>query len=90
MPIYRLFSIACCSLSASFTASWHLNLKPVLKGMEDTFLKESPLTSNDSIKQEYLRIEELCSAFHYKYMILIIIINTVQPPLLSFMSHVAL
>lgn len=69
MPVYRVLNIACCSLSASFAASWHLNLKPVLKGIEDAFLKESLLMYNDLIKQEYLRVEELCSVLHYKYII---------------------
>lgn len=59
----------CMLQLASFTASWHLNLKPFLKGMGDTFLKQSLLMSNDLIKQEYLRIYELRSVFYCKCII---------------------
>lgn len=69
-PIYRLFNIACCSLSASaFTSSWHANLKPILKRKEDIYLKESLLTSNHILKKECLRIEKFCSIFDCKYII---------------------
>lgn len=69
MPVYRLFNSVCSSLSASsFTSYWLVNLKPILKRKEDIYLKEY-LPMANHLKKEWLRIEKLCSIFHYEYII---------------------